>query len=168
MTQTWSESCYAALTFVCQSGALVYAHITLRKWSVFRNRWSLKYLAQMHRLQNDLKLEIPHLGDALCFMQQNTVQYRVHLLTLVVRCGFAKPLTVAPLTISLVDSLLQSAFTCVSSSAALPCTDWSTDAPSLLFTEVGRQRKPSHMDKLQSGRFSSSGPQEGECRLNSS
>lgn len=35
----------------------------------------------------------------------------VHLLTLVVRCGFPKPLTVDPLTISLVDSLLN-AFSC--------------------------------------------------------
>lgn len=35
------------------------------------------------------------------------------LLTLVVRCGFPKPLTVDPLTISLVDSLLQSVFLCV-------------------------------------------------------
>lgn len=37
----------------------------------------------------------------------------MHLLTLVVRCGFPKPLTVAPLTISLVDSLLQSVLLCV-------------------------------------------------------
>lgn len=37
----------------------------------------------------------------------------MHLLTLVVRCGFPKPLTVDPLTISLVDSLLQSVLLCV-------------------------------------------------------
>lgn len=35
------------------------------------------------------------------------------LLTLVVKCGFPKPLTVGPLTISLVESLLQSVFSCV-------------------------------------------------------
>lgn len=72
----------------------------------------------------------------------------MHLLTLVVRCGFPKPLTVDPLTISLVDSLLQSVLLCVK----LGCLPGSWLF--LLFTEASKQRKPSHMDKMQSERAS--------------
>lgn len=77
----------------------------------------------------------------------------MHLLTLVVRCRFPKPLMVDPLTISLVGSLLQSAFSCVKFSC-LPLLSLKHWCLFLLFTEAGRQRKPSHMDKLQSERGS--------------
>lgn len=78
----------------------------------------------------------------------------MHVLTLVVRCGFPKPLTVDPLTISLVDSRLQSVLSRVSSSAAFLCARWGTDASFYYSRKQAGKRKPGHMDKLQSERGS--------------
>lgn len=71
----------------------------------------------------------------------------MHVLTLVVRCGFPKPLTVDPMTISLVGC--NRACFLVWCSAAFLLHWLNRRGHFLLFTEAGRQRKPSHMDKLQ-------------------
>lgn len=88
-----------------------------------------------------------------------------HLLTLVVRCGFPKPLTVDPLTISLVDSLLLSVLSCVKFSC-LPLL-WLKHWCLFLTIHGSRQatETKSHGQAAIRKGFSSPGPQEGKCRL---